>query len=247
MAERGLEHGDACRARLDRGRGRAASRPPTARSRCRTWAGTSSTSIGGAPSGVRRPRRRRPTSISCTATSSVCARRARPAGDGRLWRAADRRGRPRQSGRHAVPPEKSQAAGLRLIAQFPAVAAMTRVPPRTPGAGRTPRSASRSSGSPPSSRGDLDDLCEATDAAIERRRRLRLGQAAAARRWKPTGAACCWCPSASCSWPASTARSCGSAQLLRPSRNNEAQAHRGQLHDAPSSRPGRAATASRAC
>ena len=44
------------------------------------------------------------------------------------------------------------------------------------------------------------------------------------RRWSAISAACCWCPSASCSSARLDGVIVGSAQLVRPPRNNEAQA-----------------------
>ena len=51
----------------------------------------------------------------------------------------------------------------------------------------------------------------------------------AAARWKVTTAASCWCRNANCSWCAWTATIVGSAHLVKPPRNNEAQAFAAQL------------------
>ena len=62
--------------------------------------------------------------------------------------------------------------------------------------------------------------------------------------WRPTGKACCWCRSGSSSSARLDGVVAGSAQLVAPPRNNEAQAYAGTSSPRPSSRPGRAATAS---
>ena len=95
-------------------------------------------------------------------------------------------------------PEKSQAAGLRLIANFLALAAMSDM--RSAAGQRvTVERLTQYSGT------DLDDLCEATEARSSR----AAGSAGSSRRrarcWRIIGRACCWSPSGGSSSAGSTA------------------------------------------
>jgi hypothetical protein len=71
---------------------------------------------------------------------------------------------------------------------------------------------------------DLHDLCDAAEAAILDGGGFGWLNPPPRQVLETYWRACCWCPSASFSSAASTARIAGSAQLVRPPRNNEAQA-----------------------
>ena len=123
--------------------------------------------------------------------------------------------------------EKSQEVGIRILGQFPALDALTH--------GRRPHR------SPPGrsclvervtefTDDDLHALCEATDAAIIDGGGFGwVNPPGPPRAGDATSAACCWCRSASCSSPGWTACIVGSAHLVRPPRNNEAQAFAAHL------------------
>ena len=77
---------------------------------------------------------------------------------------------------------------------------------------------------------DLHALCEATDAAIIDGGGFRwVPSFRAAAPSRPTFEECFWCQSANCSLQGLTGTVVGSAHLVRPPRNNEAQAFAAHL------------------
>ncbi len=192
------------------------------RSRSRIWAGTSCSSRAAHPVLAGHRRRRR---MPISSTAIICAWPIPP-----ICSPTTDYGGPIAAvvGRDNMVgtqfhPGKEPGDGAAADRQFPAVAAMN-AQRRIAGhdLGRAADQAIAGT--------DLDDLCEATEAAIATAAASAGSSRRRARCWRIIGRACCWCPSAASSSAGSTASSPARPSSSRPPRNNEAQAFAGTAH-----------------
>src|SRR5690606_36812912 len=151
--------------------------------------------------------------------------------DSGLWRPARRSRRAGQHDRHPVPSRKKPGGRTDTHRQLFAVAAMTRMrPPRPITSSDAPSLVvERMLAFKP---GELEDLCDATDAAIEDGGGFGWVAPPPRNSLEAYWRGVMLVPERSLYVARFDGTICGSAQLLRPSRHNEAQAFAAQLQSA---------------
>src|SRR6185437_6388003 len=136
------------------------------------------------------------------------------AGDRRLWRRTGGGGRPRQSRRHAIPSREEPGDGVAPHRQFPQLAALSMA-----------RAVTTSVEALSAFRGtDLPDLCDASDAAIAEGGGFGWVQAPPRDIMESYWRGVLLVPERRLFVARLDGTICGSAQLVHPARNNEAQA-----------------------